>query len=128
MLPSQSPLLQPPNVQAELLLGQPLSWGFAVTPLLASTSYLTVICDQACGQQWWSMCECSRERCCEEQVRKHKRVRGRKEQRPRNEKQAALARVWEEVIMASCLIFTLSDWAVLSAFWLYKVPLHCSII
>lgn len=89
----------------------PVSFSKICSDTLISLHWLLVNCRmiRPVSSNDLRMCKCSKERLSEEQVRKHLRVRDRKEQRCRNEKRSALKRVWERgaalVIMASSPVF-----------------------
>lgn len=68
----------------------------------------------ACGRNGWSMCQCSKQRLSDKQVRKHTRGRDRKEQRGRNEKQVALEHMWT---WAGALVTDGLSWCCHSGEW-----------
>lgn len=145
MLLSQSLLLQPSrvgrgphdtNLQTKQLRsgctsplpGQALSQGFVVRPLSVSPGCFNCHMIRPVSSNGWSMCKCCKERFSEKQVRKHMRVRDRKNRdaetrnnqlRKESEKEELLWLLWPPVL------FSLSgDWAVLACIWLYNISQH----
>lgn len=122
---------QSPGQAAEIrmyILGQALSQGFVVRPLSVSPGCLNCHMISPVSSNDWSMCKCCKERLSEEQVRKHMRVRDRKNRDAemrnnqlwkKSEKEELLWLLWPLVLFSRS-----GDWAVLTCIWLYNVSQH----